>query len=53
MMVGVFPLLQETHKYILPKIKDLGLLPMKASTQLETLVVQTLNDEQSSYVNKD
>lgn len=53
MKVGVFPLLQEIHKHILPKIKDLGLLSMKASTELETLVVQTLKDEQSSCVNKD
>lgn len=47
---GIFPLLREM--YMLPKIKDLGLLSMKASTKLENLVVQTLKDEQTSCVNK-
>lgn len=37
---------------MLPKIKDLGLLSMKASTKLENLVVQALKDEQTSCVNK-
>lgn len=41
---GFFPLLQEIHKHILSKRKDLGLLSVKVSTKPETLVIQTLKD---------